>query len=38
MTIREIFRLLRGLRGRAAQPVPESDEVRRARLLRRRKE
>ena len=38
MTIKEIFRLLRGLRGRAAQPVPESDEECRARLLRRRKE
>lgn len=35
MTIKELFRLLRG---RLARPVPESDEERRARLLRRRKE
>lgn len=38
MKIKELFRLLRGMRGRAARPVPESDEERRARLLRRRKE
>ena len=38
MKIKELFRLLRGMRGRAARPVPESDEERRVRLLRRRKE